>query len=408
MRTHRISLNVVSPPRPAPEPIPSVRLSEPMRRFRCNQKGCCCSGWDIPFQLEDFLRLREHLPEDERANLGRGIQLVLDAKKGTDGERVLQSLKLEGVGEDRACRFLEPSGACGVHVRHGIDALPDLCVDFPAFPLRREDSGVELWFDPVCPEVLERLDEANEPLRLDVQQGAFGDPGLDLRASHASDPTGARIGGERVPLPVLDRIRERCLEAFADRARPPWRTLAAVSQAFRDLRPAHEDSFEVVEPADPEAFLSFLRNAVAANGADVLASTFVRYRRFVHAIDPAPIANSKDVLVAHLHEWEPAMATWLAPVEEPLRPLMTRWMAHRFGAPMTLGRGDLQEAADQVVHIYGTSLRFAAAIGATLARQVDRAIYKVALGAAEYFYRSFRLPRDVLPWFAAANVSPQR
>ena len=79
MGNHRISLSVVSPPRAAAEPVPSVRLSEPMRRFRCNQKGCCCSGWDIPFRLEDFLRLHEHLPEEERANLGRGIQLVLDA-----------------------------------------------------------------------------------------------------------------------------------------------------------------------------------------------------------------------------------------------------------------------------------------------------------------------------------------
>src|SRR2546429_6571718 len=114
----KLSLHVVPPPRKAPPPpASSVRLSEPMLRFRCNQKGCCCSGWDIPFRLEDFLRLHEHLPEDERANLGRGIQLVLDAEKGSDGERVLRSLKLEGVGEDRACRFLEPAGACGGHRR---------------------------------------------------------------------------------------------------------------------------------------------------------------------------------------------------------------------------------------------------------------------------------------------------
>ena len=403
MGNHRISLSVVSPPRAAAEPVPSVRLSEPMRRFRCNQKGCCCSGWDIPFRLEDFLRLHDHLPEEQRANLGRGIQLVLDADKGSDGERVLRSLKLEGVGEDRACRFLEPSGACGVHVRHGIDALPDLCVDFPAFPLRREDSGVELWFDPVCPEVLERLDEADVPLRLDIQDGRFGDVALDLRGSHATDPTGGRVGGERIPLAALDGIRSRCIEVLADTTRPPWQTLGALVHGFRQLSAGHEGNFEVLEPPDPAPFVAFLQSAIAANGADVLASTFVRYRRFVHAIDPAPIVDRKDVLVRHLHDWEAAMATWLAPVEEPLRPLMRRWLAHRFGTPMTVASGDLQEAADRIVHIYGASLRFAAAIGATLARPVDRAIYKVALGAAEYFYRSFRLPRDVLPWLAAAH-----
>ena len=65
----KFSLNVVPPPREQPvgsEVPSSVQLSEPMRRFQCNQKGCCCSGWDIPFRLEDFLRLHERLPEEER------------------------------------------------------------------------------------------------------------------------------------------------------------------------------------------------------------------------------------------------------------------------------------------------------------------------------------------------------
>ena len=67
----KISLNVVSPPREAQQgegPPSSVQLSEPMRRFQCNQKGCCCSGWDIPFRLEDFLRLHDHLPRASAAS----------------------------------------------------------------------------------------------------------------------------------------------------------------------------------------------------------------------------------------------------------------------------------------------------------------------------------------------------
>ncbi len=76
-----------------------------MRRFRCNQKGCCCRGWEIPFRLEDFLRLHEHLPEEARAELKHGIELVLEAGEGKQGERILHSLKLDGVEEDRACRF---------------------------------------------------------------------------------------------------------------------------------------------------------------------------------------------------------------------------------------------------------------------------------------------------------------
>src|SRR3989442_15252582 len=122
-----------------------------MLGFRWNQKGCCWRGWDTPFGREDFLRLHDNLPDGERAALRRGIQLVLE-KGDREGEQILHSLKLEGVGEDRACRFLSPEGACSVHARHGLDALPDLCVDFPAFGYRQGER-VELWFDPVCPEV---------------------------------------------------------------------------------------------------------------------------------------------------------------------------------------------------------------------------------------------------------------
>ena len=84
-----------------------------------------------------------------------------------------------------------------------------------------------------------------------------------------------------------------------------------------------------------------------------------------------------------------------------LRPLTVRWLAHRFATPMVKGCGELREAADCIVHLYGTSLRLAAAFGAILRRPVNRDLYKAAIGAAEFFYRSLRLPREVLPWFAA-------
>src|SRR5438105_14893848 len=116
MGNHRISLSVVSPPRAAAEPVPSVRLSEPMRRFRCNEKGCCCSGWDIPFKLEDFLRLHDHLDETDRAQLTKQIRLVIEPPKDGGpidlGEQVLHSLKLKAVGDDKHCRFLAPAGGC--------------------------------------------------------------------------------------------------------------------------------------------------------------------------------------------------------------------------------------------------------------------------------------------------------
>src|SRR5437899_8515330 len=115
----KVSLHVVPPPRDAPAlPASTVRLSEPMLRFRCNEKGCCCSGWDIPFKLEDFLRLHDHLDEEDRAALTKQLKLVLEPPKGGGpidvGEQTLHSLKLQGVGEDKHCRFLMGSGGCRV------------------------------------------------------------------------------------------------------------------------------------------------------------------------------------------------------------------------------------------------------------------------------------------------------
>jgi hypothetical protein len=397
----RVSLNVVPPPRDdqvGEEPPPSVQLSEPMRRFQCNQKGCCCSGWDIPFRLEDFIRLHDALPESERGALTRGLRLVVEKDKTPEGDQILHSLKLDGVGDDRACRYLAGDGGCSVHRRFGLSALPDLCVDFPAFGYRWDDGRVELWFDPVCPEVLEQLDESDEPLRLFRQPGFFGDPGLDLRVQHTSDRIGARLGKDAIGPEALDRIRAAGVEAFAV-DRPPWRTLAALLHAYRRLRIGNEMAFEVIEPEDPQAFVRFLADCVGAHGSELLAANLKRYRRFIWAIDPtALLANPS--LPDHLRDWQPAFAQWLAPAEDALRPLAARWLAHRFATPMVKGRGDLREAADCIVHIYGTSLRFAAAIGATLQQPVDRTLYKVALGAAEFFYRSLNLPREALPWFA--------
>jgi len=395
----KLTLPVLPPQRPEFPPPASVRLSEPMLRFRCNQKGCCCSGWDIPFRLEDFVRLHEHLAPEERGSLTRGIQVVLE--QGADPEvRTLHSLKLDGVGEDRACRFLKPAGECSVHTRYGLEALPDLCVDFPAFSYRQGER-VDLWFDPVCPEVIERLDESEAPLRVHEQRGAFGDPGLDLRVAHTADRLGGTIAGRLVAPEALDRICELSCAAFAAPDRPVWKTLLALTHAYRRLRPGNEAAFEVVEPEDPRPFLRFLSDSVGAHGADLLAAAAVRYRRFVHAIDPAPLLTSTR-LAGALQDWPLALERWVGPQETALWPLASRWLAHRFAMPMLRARGDLREGCDGIVHLYATSLRYAAAFGEVLQTPVDRRLYKVAIGAAEFFYRSLNLPRDVLPWFASA------
>jgi len=403
----RVSLKVVSPQRPPQQgdALPSaVLLSEPMRRFRCNQKGCCCSGWDIPFRLEDLLRLHENLPEAERAELTKGIKLVVAAnEKGENGETILHSLKLDGVGPERACRFLEPAGVCRVHAKSGLSALPDLCVDFPAAGFHRDQGAVELWFDPVCPEVLERIDESDGPLALHRQQGVFADPMLDLRVAHASETMYGRIGKERVDWAALDRLRALSLAELGRTDRPAWHTLAVLADGFSRLKPDARGDCELVldHQIDPAPFLRFFYACLGAHGPDLLAASLVKYRRFVHAIDPAPLVEQRRALEAHLTQWEPAFEQWLAPQEELLAPLAARYLQHRFGTPMVKGRAELRAAADEIVHLYATAQRYAAAIGAVLARPVDRRMFQVALGASEFFFRSLRLPRESLPWFAS-------
>ncbi len=417
--SERVSLRVVSPKadRPPPDgaPLPApgaVLLSEPMLRFQCNQKGCCCSGWDIPFRLEDLLRLHEHLPEAERKELSHGVKLVVDAEeRGENGETILHSLKLDGVGEDRACRFLETSGekagSCRVHATVGLQALPDLCIDFPAFPFRREDGEAELWFDPVCPQVLEQLAESDAPLTLHRQRGGFGAPMMDLRVEHRHDPIAGRVGPHRMTLPASDRLREACVAALAHPTRPIWQTLAMLLAAFKRLQPDQPDGggFEIRELADPQEAqpaLRFLLACVGVHGTDLLYSSIVSYRRFVFAIDLPPLLARRAEFEQHLEQWQGALGEFLAPQEALLRPLTLRWLAHRYGTPMTKGRAELRVGADVIVHLYGTALRFAAALGALQQKPVDVNTFKVALGAAEHVHRSLNLPHDTLPWFASA------
>ena len=406
----RLQLSVVSE-RLAPEgsfPAAGVLLSEPMRRFRCNEKGCCCSGWDIPFQLEDFLRLHERFDETDRAQLTKQLKLVVEPPKDGGpidaGERVLQSIKLNGVGDDKHCRFLTGHGGCGVQEKYGVEALPDLCVDFPAFGYRQPDGPAELFFDPICPEVLERLDESDAPLRLHHQPASFENPMLDLRARHATMPVQLSVeGAGLVPAPAFV-LRNACIEAFA-RPRPPWKSLQAVLEAIRGLKSGDRLNADwPPEPGDPLGFLHFLNACLGAHSAELLVVLFQRYQRFVFAIDLAPVLAQREVFLHHLEDFRPAFGEWLAAQEEKLAPLWARWLAHRFSAPFVTQKGDLRMAADAITHRYGTALRIAAALGATLQRPVDRAILKVAIGASEFFYRSLHLPRQSLPWYCAARL----
>ncbi len=491
-----------TPPRPLAARPGELVTSEPMLRFQCNQKGCCCQGWTIPLQLEDFVRLHQALPEQERQGLASGMEVVVSpndtaAQEAAEEEaavaawadptlgaeqaakaalagaaearairaalgqpepeaagntlspaaaapappgsaalpslgpafaapsmalpslaaaagahHTLHSIRLGKVGPDHdACRFLSQGGGCDVHARFGLWALPDLCVDFPSFGYRVPGhDAVELWWDPICPEVIRQLDESAAPLALHRSapgSKVWDDAALALRVNNATESLKAHVRGGAVTRPELEHLREESLRALAVPGRTAHAALSAVMSGYQRLQPGRVQEFRAEEPQDPLPFLAFLGGCVGAHGAPILVWSLRNYRRFVHAVDVSPVLDDPQTgaFFGHaLEEWGPCIDASVGPREELIRPLALRWLGHRFGMPYINQTGDLRAAADIVAMMYGTSLRYAAALAAALRRDLDRPLYQVAIGASEYFYRSFTFQRESLPWFASADT----
>lgn len=409
------------PERPFVEPPGEVVQSEPMTRFACNQKGCCCQGWQIRFTLDDFLRLHAWLPEPDKSQLAQGIELLVDTRDGVSPapgeakEAVLHALRLGTVGEDDRCRFLEGEGGCRVHAAQGLHALPDICVDFPAGGYRDPDNGtVDLWWDPICPEVLRQLDESDAPLTLHrgpprpVPPHDAGNPprspedSAAFRVRNATQLARPRIGELDVTRAELEQIREEALRALHHPTRPAWRSLYAVAEGFRTLLPQRPLSFVCEEGADPMPFLRHLNSCIGANGPNTIASTLLRYRRFIHALDAGPALADPQRLARALEAWPASFERRLATQEDALRPLLLSYLSHRFAMPWVNQDGELRTSADTIVFTFATALRIASALADLLGRDVDRAVLQVGIGCSEYFWRTVEVPADVLPWYCAA------
>lgn len=379
-----------------------VVLSEPMRRFACNLKGCCCQGWVIPFQVDDLVRLHTHLPPDERERLGHGMSVVVDPPTEADGPERLRYLRLATVGDDEACRFLE-GGGCRVHAQAGLAALPDICVLFPAVPTRRANH-VEIYWDPICPEVLRQLDEGDAPLALHegpLSAEPDGPAALGPRARLARDEPMPHVGGRALTEWEFERMRSSALAALAEPERPAWRALAAVMEGFRQLDPA-APSLELV-PREPEPmgpFIEFVGHAMSVLGPKLLGRAILRYRRFIHQLDPEPLLADPERLVEALSDWRDNGPRWVAPAEESLRPLMLRYLGHKFAMLYLSQEGEVRQSADTIAFTYATALRVAGALGELAGRVVDRPLFQVALGASESAWRSVELTPDQVPWYA--------
>ena len=159
--------------------------------------------------------------------------------------------------------------------------------------------------------------------------------------------------------------------------------------------------FVCEEPAEPGPFLAHLWHCIGAHGGRALTSALLRYRRFIHALDVAPAFADLDRLVECFTDWPAAFERRLASQEDTLRPLALRYLSHRFGMPWVNQDGEVRSATDTIVFTYATSLRIAAALGEALGRDVDRALYQVAIGASEHFWRTTEVPANLLPWYCA-------
>lgn len=379
------------------EPAPRVTLPEPMLRYACNQQGCCCGGWRIPWRPDDLVRLGKVVTPEEKDRLTRDVELKVDF--GPDGEREVQAVYV--VDDEGDCRFLSPDRKqCGIHTNYGLAALPNICIDFPVAAYTAK-GGVDFYFDPVCPSVLDALGESDAPLTITERAAPYADEGFALRASHTRGRPLARVGAKSLEVGEVDRIRRLVVESLADHARPVWQHLHAIDEAYGELArgEATADTFALRYDRDPGPYLRFLGQCIGAHGAGTLEAVFDHYRRFVYAVPTAPDAAAWDELGKHLREWQPAMEKWIESQDDLLRPLQLRYLAHRHFAPFLQIRGKLEFASGAIVHAFATSLRFAAALGAVFRRPVDREIMKVALGSAEYTYRSLEIPPDSLPWW---------
>lgn len=359
-----------------------------MTRFECNQQGCCCRGWTIPFTPSDVLRLARHLPPEEQERLDGARILNPAAEK--DEQRVV----LTPSGEDQLCRFLEAAGGCEVHRRFGPAALPNICVNFPAVPYQAGDH-VEMYFSLVCPEVLERVAESESAYTLTRMSDTSGTAaaGRDVRATARRS---VKLHDVSVPWESLAAIRTVLIDVVNDGSRPVLEAVADISFALGRIR-SHEDleRFQVPEVVDRQPFYDFFASSVGSHSGRVLGASLREYRRFLFDIEKGWGPG----LEQGLTDWQPAYRRWVLPTIPEW--LLRRYLAHRYFTVFSSGAGRLSFSYGNIVHSFALSCRLMAGLCSALQRPVDVPIAKAALGGAEYLHRQLEanLPPEALPWF---------
>ncbi len=365
-------------------------VPEAMTRFRCNEKGCCCKGWRINWEVDEVIALLRDLPPARRDGLMRGARILMDGG-------VADSIELRRDGPDDACQLLTDDGRCGVHVERGPEVLPGLCQRYPAYGIATDD-GIELHFDAICPEVLAQIDESDAPYALVSRAAPTGDH-LDLRATRPLAPAAIAVGDRPLTHAQLIVLRERILAHLSRADRAAIDKLADISYALARVAKGEPiEAFEVDTAGPVEPFEAYLDTCVAMHHEAALARFFGRYRRFVFDL---PVADADPTALPRALAPDPRWREDLDPRDPRFDAFIARYLAHRYYNAYGVSR-----VGHQVGFTYGTvaqalaiGFRYSVGLARWLGRPVDRATLKVGVGASEYLFRTLDLPPVGMPWF---------
>ena len=373
-----------------------ILLPEVMTRFKCNEKGCCCRGWDIPFSPDEVGTLLAPFTPETREEVLEGAAIKLG-----EGERI-EEIYLRQVGAAKACQFLEVDGRCEVHRLIGPQVLPHLCVAFPAFA-QKKTQHTELHFDAMCPEVLARLDEGDGPLEL-VEVSPPAEHHLSLRARKTFSLHPILLGERTITEDQLSLLRGKILTMLGEEGRGDVLTrLAALHYGLAEVAQglAPED-FTLHWERDPEDFLRYFETCLSIHQDHFLAWIFRDYRRFVFDIN----FDSHDF--GKLYHHLGPVGDWrerLVPSSPNLEPLLLRWLTHRVFSAFDRSPvvNEMSLSYGTITHCLATAFRLTLGLSSWLNRPVDRTLLKTGLGGAEFIFRTCRVPISSMPWWTVGG-----
>lgn len=382
----------------------TVTLLEPMTRFACNLRGCCCKGWLISFRGEDFGRVVYSFDDRERDELVKGWRFWLRE------DRSISRFQFARVGKEGACQFLAPDGRCGLQTSKGVDVLPRLCRTFPGFATEGEPYP-EVHFDAMCPEVMRVIADTGDdtPMRPVVREVEEGSA-LAVRAERPHALPDLTIGPRRIELAELALLRDRILDALHGPGAPAIDRLAAVHVALAEIaagRPPGELRLRLDRPVP--GFGAYLDQCVATHEARALARLFEDYRRFVFALplDGVPNDDPARRELARALEFDSRWRDALDPRRDDWQPFLGRYLCHRFfsGFNRSPNATRIDFTYGTITHGLATGFRYALGLSRWLGRPLDAAVLEVGLGASEQVYRMLRLPASAMPWFSGRHRS---